>query len=142
MTDIGNVKWRSTALLFHGPPSVGKSVRSSLAFVTAQRCLRQALLLINVAEIGLNAALAERNLEKYYNLAAKWDAILLVDEADFFFGGSSSEIGRNALVTGMLRVLEYVPGIIILTTNRIEEVDVAVLSRINLAIRYEDLTVM
>ncbi len=39
----------------------------------------------------------------------------------------------------LLRVLEYYEGIIILTTNRITSLDVAVQSRIHLAIQYQDL---
>jgi SpoVK/Ycf46/Vps4 family AAA+-type ATPase len=90
----------------------------------------------------LNASRAERNLEKLFNLASKWEAILLVDEADVFLEtrGTTSSAGRNALVSVLLRVLEYYQGIIILTTNRIKSIDVAVISRIHLAIRYTDLT--
>jgi len=40
----------------------------------------------------------------------------------------------------LLRVLEYYEGILILTTNRIRTFDVAVQSRIHLAVKYEDLT--
>lgn len=40
----------------------------------------------------------------------------------------------------MLRVLEYYQGILILTTNRIRSFDIAVQSRINLAIQFKDLT--
>lgn len=39
----------------------------------------------------------------------------------------------------LLRVLEYYQGIMLLTTNRLTSLDVAVLSRIHLAIRYRDL---
>ena len=39
----------------------------------------------------------------------------------------------------LLRVLEYYEGIIILTTNRINSLDIAVQSRIHLAIQYKDL---
>jgi AAA+ superfamily predicted ATPase len=39
----------------------------------------------------------------------------------------------------LLRVLEYYQGIMILTTNRITSLDVAVQSRIHLAIKYSDL---
>ena len=49
----------------------------------------------------------------------------------------SSFILLTSLV--LLRVLEYYDGIIILTTNRITSLDIAVQSRIHLAIRYEDL---
>jgi AAA+ superfamily predicted ATPase len=37
--------------------------------------------------------------------------------------------------------MEYYEGILILTTNRIKTFDVAVQSRVNLAIRYQDLSV-
>jgi hypothetical protein len=40
----------------------------------------------------------------------------------------------------LLRVLEYYEGIMILTTNRITSLDIAVQSRIHLAIQYQDLT--
>jgi hypothetical protein len=42
--------------------------------------------------------------------------------------------------TVLLRVLEYYQGILILTTNRIRSFDIAVQSRINLAVKFEDLT--
>jgi hypothetical protein len=61
------------------------------------------------------------------------------DEADVFLESrtSDSEPNRNALVSVLLRVLEYYDGI--LTTNRITSLDIAVQSRIHLAIRYDDL---
>jgi hypothetical protein len=37
-------------------------------------------------------------------------------------------------------VLEYYDGILILTTNRIQQFDIAVQSRVNLGIKYKDLT--
>ena len=40
----------------------------------------------------------------------------------------------------MLRVLEYYDGILILTTNRVPYLDIAVLSRVHLAVQYDDLT--
>ena len=52
--------------------------------------------------------------------------------------GSQSEDHLTILV--LLRVLEYYQGIMILTTNRIRALDIAVQSRIHLAIRYDDLT--
>ena len=42
-------------------------------------------------------------------------------------------------MTVLLRVLEYYQGILILTTNRIRSFDIAVQSRINLAIQFGDL---
>lgn len=43
------------------------------------------------------------------------------------------------MVCVMLRVLEYHPGILFLTTNRVRSIDPAFESRITIAIRYESL---
>jgi SpoVK/Ycf46/Vps4 family AAA+-type ATPase len=136
--DVVQDKGRGLVLLLHGPPGVGKTLTAE----TIAAATGKPLFIVSVAEIGLNASRAERNLEKLFNLASKWEAILLVDEADVFLEtrGSSSSAGRNALVSVLLRVLEYYQGIIILTTNRIKSIDVAVISRIHLAICYSDLT--
>lgn len=49
------------------------------------------------------------------------------------------DANRNALVSVLLRVLEHYQGIMLLITNRLISLDVAVLSRTHLAIRYQDL---
>jgi AAA+ superfamily predicted ATPase len=170
--DVVKDKGKGLVLLFHGPPGVGKTVSSrssSLPFsvyianiskLTAEtiaETTRKPLFIVSVAEFGLDASKAERNLEQMFHLAGKWEAILLVyvssspapfpqltsssDEADVFLEArtSDTEANRNALVSVLLRVLEYYDGIIILTTNRINSLDIAVQSRIHLAIRYDDL---
>lgn len=47
---------------------------------------------------------------------------------------------HNRLVTVVLRKLEYFQGILFLTTNRMIDFDEAILSRIHLIVKYEDLT--
>ncbi|KAF1970962.1 P-loop containing nucleoside triphosphate hydrolase protein, partial [Bimuria novae-zelandiae CBS 107.79] len=92
--------------------------------------------------IGLDPEDVEHNLESLFHLAARWRAVLLFDEADVFLeprSSNTSDLKRNALVSVLLRVLEYYQGILILTTNRIKQFDVAVLSRVNLGIKYEAL---
>ncbi len=136
--DIVEDKGRSLVILLHGPPGVGKTLTAeTIAMATGKP-----LFVVSVAEVGLEAEGAEAKLEKVFDLASKWDAILLVDEADVFLE-SRSELttpDRNALVSVLLRVLEYYSGTIMLTTNRITSLDPAVQSRIHLAIRYEELT--
>jgi AAA+ superfamily predicted ATPase len=63
------------------------------------------------------------------------------DEADVFLEErqGTRELQRNTLVAVLLRVLEYYEGIIVLTTNRITALDIAVQSRIHVAIQYHDL---
>lgn len=47
---------------------------------------------------------------------------------------------RNGLVSVFLRVMEYCQGFMFLTTNRVSQFDPAVLSRIHLKLKYDDLT--
>jgi hypothetical protein len=91
--DVVKNKGKGLVLLFHGPPGVGKTVSprsSSLPFrlyianiskLTAETIAeftRKPLFIVSVAEIGLDASKAERNLEQMFHLAGKWEAILLV----------------------------------------------------------------
>jgi 2-phosphoglycerate kinase len=91
--DVVKHKGKGLVLLFHGPPGVGKTVSSrssSLPFrlyianiskLTAEtiaETTRKPLFIVSVAEIGLDASKAERNLEQMFHLAGKWEAILLV----------------------------------------------------------------
>lgn len=136
--DVVKDKGKGLVLLFHGPPGVGKTLTAE----TIAEATGKPLFIVSVAEIGLDASKAERNLEQMFYLAGKWEAVLLVDEADVFLESRTNIIdaNRNALVSVLLRVLEYYHGIMILTTNRINSIDIAVQSRIHLAIRYADLT--
>lgn len=136
--DIISDKGRSLVVLLHGPPGVGKTLTAE----TVAKATGKPLLVVSVAEVGLKADQAEAKLERLFDLASKWEAILLVDEADVFLESRSSDADpeRNALVSVLLRVLEYYTGTIILTTNRISSLDIAVQSRIHLSIRYNELS--
>lgn len=136
--DIIPNKGRSLVILLHGPPGVGKTLTAEVVTKAAGK----PLLNVSVAEIGLNPARAESKLMRLFDLAAKWEAIVLVDEADVFLESRSSDADpeRNSLVSVLLRVLEYYTGTIILTTNRISSLDIAVQSRIHLSIRYNELS--
>ncbi|KAH7333227.1 P-loop containing nucleoside triphosphate hydrolase protein [Rhexocercosporidium sp. MPI-PUGE-AT-0058] len=136
-SDVVEGKGRGLVILLHGPPGVGKTL-------TAEKLARatgKPLLSVSTAEIGVDPAKAERNFTNIFEDASRWKAILLVDEADVFLEErqGTRELDRNTLVAVLLRVLEYYDGIIILTTNRITALDVAVLSRIHVAIQYRDL---
>lgn len=51
------------------------------------------------------------------------------------------EQNQNALVSILLRELEYFQGVLIMTTNRIVSVDYAVQSRIHYAVRFNELDI-
>ena len=81
-------------------------------------------------------------LQDVFRKAARWDAVLLMDEADVVLEKRSFEdVKRNGIVSVFLRMLEYYDGILFLTTNRLSTMDLAVQSRIQIAIRYKPLEV-
>src|SRR5271169_6713999 len=86
----------------------------------------------------------EANIKNAFYLATRWQAVLLIDEADVFMFKRRADdyfaVLRNAIVTVFLRMLEYYQGFLFLTTNRIDDFDPAFDSRIHLKIFYPELT--
>ena len=72
--DVVKNKGQGLVLLLHGPPGVGKTLTAE----TIAEATNKPLLIVSVAEIGLNASKAERNLKQMFQLAGRWEAILLV----------------------------------------------------------------
>ncbi|RYO75238.1 hypothetical protein DL766_005374 [Monosporascus sp. MC13-8B] len=142
--DIKSGKGKGLVILLYGtasfPPGVGKtSTAETIAIVT-----RKPLFSVSVADVGTQAKHVESNLSRIFSLVTKWQAILLIDEADMFLesrrrGNAIQSTEKNALVSVFLRVLKYYQGIMFLTTNQIAQFDVAIPSRIHVAIRYESL---
>jgi SpoVK/Ycf46/Vps4 family AAA+-type ATPase len=54
---------------------------------------------------------------------------MLIDEADVYIKRRDDNITMNAVVGVFLRVLEYFNGLLFLTTNRIDDIDEAIVSR-------------
>jgi SpoVK/Ycf46/Vps4 family AAA+-type ATPase len=79
---------------------------------------------------------AETQLSRIFRQAEKWKAVLLLDEADVFMRRRSLDHARDTHIVMFLRMLEYYRGIMFLTTNRVNDFDEAMQSRIHLAIRY------
>lgn len=135
--DIIDGKGGGTIFLLAGPPGVGKSLSAETMAETLQR----PLYMVGVGELGTDAAELESNLSKILQTASVWNAILLLDECDIFMEKRKDmDIHRNAMVGVFLRLLEYYPGILFLTTNRANNIDEAFYSRISLALQYENLT--
>src|ERR1700761_1556509 len=74
-------------------------------------------------------------------MATEWDAVILLDEADVFMAERNpNDIHRNELVSIFLRELEYFRGIIFLTTNLYETIDMAFRSRVQIHLLFNQLT--
>ena len=88
----------------------------------------------------MNAKEAETQLSRIFRQAEKWKALLLFDEADVFLRQRSLDHVRDAHIIMFLRTLEYYRGILFLTTNRVRDFDGAMQSRIDLPLKYPDLS--
>jgi hypothetical protein len=95
---------------------------------------------VSAGELGRTAEELEERLPLIFERASKWNALLLLDEADVFLEQRSiGDINRNALVCVFLRTLEYYQGIMFFTTNRVKQIDNAIASRIHFKIKYDNL---
>jgi len=83
----------------------------------------------------------EKQLSEVLEVAVRWNAVILLDEADIFLERRTlNDIERNALVGIFLRLLEYHTGVLFLTSNRVKSFDPAFHSRISVALRYPALS--
>jgi SpoVK/Ycf46/Vps4 family AAA+-type ATPase len=132
-TDILGDKGGGVVFLLHGVPGVGKSLTAE----AVAEFLHKPLYMVDVGELGISPDILEKNLQNILALTQKWDAALLIDEADIFLQQrSTTNVLRNAMVGIFLRQLEYHNGVLFLTSNRVEEIDEAFRSRISLALHY------
>lgn len=133
VTDFIDDKSGNGIILLHGEAGTGKTMTAeSVAEMT-----KKPLYKVTLGELGTDVSDIEKNLTIHLTLSERWNAIILIDEADVFLEERSSDnLERNAIVTIFLRLLEYYSGIMFLTTNRVKYFDKAFTSRITLAIGY------
>ncbi|KAL5043902.1 P-loop containing nucleoside triphosphate hydrolase protein [Aspergillus fruticulosus] len=134
--DIVAGKGKGLTGLLSGGPGCGKTLTAEAVSEETQRPLYS----VSAGELGTNPADVDSRLTLILELSQRWNAILLLDEADVFLQArNDTDVVRNALVSIFLRQLEYYKGIMILTTNRIGIFDPAFESRIHFSFFYPDL---
>ncbi|RDB27185.1 ATPase family AAA domain-containing protein 3B [Hypsizygus marmoreus] len=120
-----------------GPPGVGKTFSAE---ATSEH-VKRPLYLIGGGDLGTKASDLNAALERIFDVATAWKAIVLIDEADVFLEQRSlHDLERNAMVAVFLRHVEYYRGILFLTSNRVQAFDEAFLSRIHVALHFHELT--
>lgn len=130
--DVIAGKSGGTTVLCAGPPGVGKTLTAEVyAEVTARPLYR-----VHSGQLGLSVSAMESALKEALTRAQRWGAVMLIDEADVYIRKRSDDITANAVVGVFLRVLEYFDGLLFLTTNRIDDIDEAIVSRCIALIRY------
>ncbi len=130
--DVVAGKSGGTTVLCAGPPGVGKTLTAEVyAEVTGRPLYR-----VHSGQLGLSVSAMESALKEALTRAQRWGAVMLIDEADVYIRKRSDDITANAVVGVFLRVLEYFDGLLFLTTNRIDDIDEAIVSRCIALIRY------
>jgi ATPase family associated with various cellular activities (AAA) len=132
MDDIVAGKSGGTTVLCAGPPGVGKTLTAEVY----SEIIRRPLYRVHSGQLGLNVAAMESALKAALMRAQRWGAVMLIDEADVYIKRRADDMTTNAVVGVFLRVLEYFNGLLFLTTNRVEDIDEAIVSRCIAMIRY------
>ncbi|KAB0583138.1 AAA family ATPase [Ideonella dechloratans] len=133
MDDIVAGKSGGTTVLCAGPPGVGKTLTAEVYAEIIGRPLYR----VHSGQLGLNVATMETALKEALTRAQRWGAVMLIDEADVYIKRRDDNLAMNAVVGVFLRVLEYFNGLLFLTTNRIDDIDEAIVSRCIALIRYQ-----
>lgn len=132
MDDIVAGKSGGTTVLCAGPAGVGKTLTAEVYAEIIKRPLYR----VHSGQLGLNVAEMEKALKETLTRAQRWGAVMLIDEADVYIKRRDDNIAANAVVGVFLRVLEYFNGLLFLTTNRVDDIDEAIVSRCIAMIKY------
>jgi hypothetical protein len=132
MDDIVAGKSGGTTVLCAGPAGVGKTLTAEVY----SEIIRRPLYRVHSGQLGLNVAAMENALKDVLTRAQRWGAVMLIDEADVYIKRREDDMTMNAVVGVFLRVLEYFNGLLFLTTNRVDDIDEAIVSRCIAVIKY------
>lgn len=131
--DIIRGKSGGTICICTGEPGTGKTLTAE---VTSE-VIKSPLYKVNCSQLGTDEEEIEKELSKVLKRASRWQALLLIDEADVYVRARENDIQQNAIVGVFLRVLEYYRGILFLTSNRATVIDDAIMSRSTVHLKYE-----
>lgn len=123
--DVVHGKGGGVAVLLTGPPGVGKTLTAEVFAEASKRPLYT----VQAAQLGITAPDLEANLLKVLSRGSRWNAVVLIDEADVYIRQRERDLNQNAIVGAFLRVMEYQSSVLFLTTNLGDVVDDAIASR-------------
>ena len=131
--DFVDGKSGGTTILCQGAPGLGKTLTAEIYAEVVGKPLYR----VHSGQLGTSAASVGATLTGILRRAMRWGAIILLDEADVYIRRRDNDLEHNAIVAEFLRTLEYFNGLLFMTTNRIGDVDDAILSRCIATIHYE-----
>lgn len=121
-----------TTILCQGAPGLGKTLTAEVYAEVVGKPLYR----VHSGQLGTTAASVGASLMEILRRAMRWNAVLLLDEADVYIRRRDNDLEHNAIVAEFLRTLEYFSGLLFMTTNRTGDVDDAILSRCIATIHY------
>lgn len=133
-------------VMFYGHPGTGKTMT---AYSLAKSLKRQVLAFDCSKILSMYVGESEKNVRKifdtYYDLTQKTksEPILLLNEADQFLGsrsqgpGTSSDQMHNQMQNIFLEQIEHFEGLLVATTNLLENIDPAFSRRFNYKIEFK-----
>jgi SpoVK/Ycf46/Vps4 family AAA+-type ATPase len=126
-------------LLFYGPSGTGKS---ELARYIAGRLDRQ-IICRRISDLqSMYVGEGEKNLKRAFQEAESEEAVLIIDEADslLFSRDRANHSWEISFTNEFLTQMERYRGILVCTTNRLDDLDAASLRRFNHKIGFDYLT--
>ncbi len=133
LEDVVPGKSGGTTILCRGAPGLGKTLTAEVYAEVVGKPLYR----VHSGQLGVTASSVEANLTRILQRAARWDCVLLLDEADVYIRRRDNDLQHNAIVAEFLRTLEYFSGLLFMTTNRVDDIDDAILSRCIAVIDYQ-----
>jgi AAA+ superfamily predicted ATPase len=131
--DVIHGKTGGCLIIIQGEPGVGKTLSAQVFSEQNKRPLYE----IQCAQLGIQPNEVEKNLREALLRARRWNAVLLINEADVFVHTRGTDIVQNAIVGVFLRLLESLDGVCFLTTNKGTIIDDAIYSRAIVHLKYD-----
>lgn len=131
MDDIISGKIGGSFVMSIGRAGVGKTLTAEIV----AEALHLPIYKVQCSQLGVDVGSIEANLTTVLDRSARWNALLLIDEADVYVRSRGTDIQHNAIVGVFLRIMEYSKNITFMTTN-INDIDDAILSRATAIINY------
>lgn len=129
----GKEREKGLMLLLDGGPGTGKTFAATCIAETVKSPILS-------DTIGIrDSSSVERKLSKMFQLAQRWRAILVIENAEAFLTQRSKNEAGFSAVALAIRAMDSYTGILILTTSRAEDLDGAILSYTDLAINFPPL---
>jgi SpoVK/Ycf46/Vps4 family AAA+-type ATPase len=142
----GRRKGIDARIIFYGPPGTGKTMTA----VSLAKTLKRPILSFDCSKIlSMYVGESEKNVRKIFDdfkmlsKKAKVEPILLLNEADQFLSarsegqGSSADKMHNQMQNIFLEQIEKFEGILIATTNLLDNIDKAFSRRFNYKIEFK-----